>query len=86
MTGAPLALSPIGSDAENRRRRRELIRAHHPDLGGDPAVFIEVLRSLDEGVVPERYAQDVRFAKRRRWWLVAIRPRPFRRHRPTRVL
>jgi len=32
-------------DAE--RRRREFIRAHHPDRGGDPAVFAAGLRSFD---------------------------------------
>ena len=26
------------------------MRAHHPDLGGDPAVFIEVLQRLDGAV------------------------------------
>ena len=28
------------SDKERRRRQRALIRAHHPDRGGDPAEFI----------------------------------------------
>jgi hypothetical protein len=32
-------------DAE--RRRREFIRAHHPDRGGDPEVFVTGLRSFD---------------------------------------
>jgi hypothetical protein len=32
-------------DAE--RRRREFIRAHHPDRGGDPEVFAAGLRSFD---------------------------------------
>jgi hypothetical protein len=32
-------------DAE--RRRREFIRAHHPDRGGDPELFAAGLRSFD---------------------------------------
>lgn len=34
---------------EARRRRREFIRAHHPDRGGDPAFFIAGLQSFGEG-------------------------------------
>jgi hypothetical protein len=29
------------------RRRKEFIRAHHPDRGGDPDVFIAALRRFD---------------------------------------
>ena len=32
---------------EAQRRRRQFIRAHHPDRGGDPDAFIAGLRSLD---------------------------------------
>ena len=32
---------------EDQRRRRQFIRVHHPDLGGDPDAFIAGLRSLD---------------------------------------
>jgi hypothetical protein len=73
----------VGSDVERRRRRRELMRAHHPDLGGDPAVFIEVLQRLNEDV-GGRAATEVRFTKRRRWRLPDP-PRRFRRQRPKRV-
>lgn len=31
---------------EPERRRREFIRAHHPDRGGDPDVFMAGLRSF----------------------------------------
>ena len=75
-----------GSDEEHRRRRRELIRANHPDRGGDPAVFIEVLQSLDEDSVSGWPPTEVRFAKRRRRWRVPGPPRPFRRQRPKRVV
>ena len=39
-------------DAE--RRRREFIRAHHPDRGGDPEVFVAGLRSFDADREAER--------------------------------
>jgi hypothetical protein len=32
---------------ERCARRREFIRTHHPDRGGDPAVFIAGLADLD---------------------------------------
>ncbi len=32
---------------EAERRRRDFIRAHHPDRGGDPDVFVAGLRSFD---------------------------------------
>jgi hypothetical protein len=32
---------------ELRARRREFIRTHHPDRGGDPAAFIAGLADLD---------------------------------------
>lgn len=35
------------TEAELRARRRELVRRHHPDAGGDPDAFIEMLRALD---------------------------------------
>ena len=37
-------------DDEQRRRRarREFIRAHHPDNGGDPAAFAAGLAALDQ--------------------------------------
>jgi hypothetical protein len=40
---------PIGSDAPSarRRERREFIRAHHPDAGGDHDDFIRGLADFD---------------------------------------
>ena len=36
-------------DEQSRRRaRREFIRAHHPDRGGDPAAFAAGLAELDQ--------------------------------------
>ncbi len=34
-------------DDDEHMRRREFVRRHHPDRGGDPAVFIAGLRELD---------------------------------------
>jgi hypothetical protein len=35
-------------DEQSRRHaRREFIRAHHPDAGGDPAAFVTGLAALD---------------------------------------
>jgi hypothetical protein len=34
-------------DTGAKRRRREFIRAHHPDRGGDPEVFMAGLRRFD---------------------------------------
>jgi hypothetical protein len=32
---------------ESERRRRQFIRAHHPDRGGDAATFIAGMRAFD---------------------------------------
>ena len=34
-------------DEELRRARRAFVRSHHPDRGGDPAVFAAGLRDFD---------------------------------------
>lgn len=34
-------------DPAERRRRREFIRAHHPDIGGNPEVFQRGLHAFD---------------------------------------
>jgi hypothetical protein len=46
-----------GEDDQNRasdvgRRRREFIRAHHPDRGGDTESFIAGLRGFDTEQAP----------------------------------
>jgi hypothetical protein len=46
-----------GGDAGDRaadagQRRREFIRAHHPDRGGDAGTFIAGLRGFDDGPDP----------------------------------
>ena len=56
------------TEDEHRRRRRALIRAHHPDRGGDAAAFIQLLAHLDqERPLSESYP-EMRFIRRRRWW------------------
>ena len=32
---------------EERTARRAVIKAHHPDRGGDPALFVELLAAID---------------------------------------
>ena len=59
---------------DERRRRRALIRAHHPDRGGDPDEFVRLLQRFEEvgdglaGSYPE-----VMFAPRRRRWKRSVR-------------
>jgi len=37
----------MGEDEEQRARRREFIRSHHPDSGGDPVIFMAGLDRFD---------------------------------------
>jgi hypothetical protein len=37
----------MGKDEHQRARRREFIRSHHPDRGGDPAIFMAGLDRFD---------------------------------------
>ena len=81
---------PLEDGSEQRSRRRELIRAYHPDRGGDPAVFIEMLRSMGQDGVDGPAVTEIRFAKRhQRWrhqrWRLRRPRRPLRRHQPRRV-
>jgi hypothetical protein len=48
-------------DAEQSRRsvRREFIRAHHPDRGGDSAAFAAGLAELDQFAASSRPARVV---------------------------
>lgn len=40
------------ADKERRRQRRDYIRAHHPDRGGDPEQFVIGLAALDRSDLP----------------------------------
>ena len=49
-------MAGIGSEdgaEEAGRRRREFIRAHHPDRGGDAESFIAGLRAIEAEQAPE---------------------------------
>lgn len=72
------------TEAELRARRRELARRHHPDAGGDPDTFIEVMRVLDRRLTspdgrPRGGARTGRAARRRRQALRRWRTRLPRR-------
>ena len=52
---AKVAAIPLRNEAqarEIRHRRRDFIRAHHPDRGGDTDLFVSGLRALDAGLGP----------------------------------
>ena len=69
----------------HRRHLRALLRAHHPDLGGDPQVFVQILQDVDRVNASELRPLEVQFAKRRRAWIrTPLRLR--RRRRPRRVI
>ena len=58
---------------EAGRRRREFIRVHHPDRGGDPDVFVAGLRSFDSGAESSGREPLPRVVVvRRRAWLVRM--------------
>jgi hypothetical protein len=81
--------SPLPPD--ERRRRRALLRAHHPDLGGNPEEFIRVMGAMraDRSTSSSSPGDEVRFVRQPRglahiaaWY----RPRRHRRSGPPRVL
>lgn len=86
MSASPRVGEPDPS--EHRRAFRAFARAHHPDLGGDPAVFVAGLdawRGSDARRLP---AEEVVYFRHRHgpavvigWW----RDRRARRRRPPRV-
>jgi hypothetical protein len=68
---------------EPDRRRRKFIRAHHPDRGGDPDVFIAGLRRLEaesEQLGQEPLPRVVVVA--RRAWLIRLTTALARRVHP----
>lgn len=73
------------SGVAQRRQVRALMRAHHPDLGGDPRVFVQILQDVDRVNASERLPLEVRFTKRRRAW-IPTSLRLSRRRRPRRVV
>ncbi|NBH07936.1 hypothetical protein [Amycolatopsis sp. SID8362] len=73
---------PAREDPEGRAAFRAFVRAHHPDVGGDPAEFAAGLARFRESTADDRFDAPVTFARRRRG-LAALVSR-FRR-RPPRV-
>ncbi|TKV55985.1 hypothetical protein FDO65_21840 [Nakamurella flava] len=45
-------------DPDSGRARREFIRRHHPDVGGDPEAFVRGLAAFDPVVRPADVAGD----------------------------
>jgi hypothetical protein len=62
-------VTPLRTGQSPEARRREFIREHHPDHGGDPAAFIAGLRTLDAGQEPGRETLPPVVVVRRRAWL-----------------
>ena len=56
---AGIAATPLGGQVdEAERQRRDFIRAHHPDRGGDPDIFVAGLFIQHEaGTQPATAAQ-----------------------------
>jgi hypothetical protein len=78
-----------GRDAADRAAFRAFVRAHHPDVGGDPAEFAAGLARFraESGRVSEvdsRYDAPVSFVAHRRG-IAAVVARFRRRRRPPRV-
>lgn len=79
-------MMPVTPDPDARRRRRALLRAHHPDLGGDPEQFIRVMAGMPTGH-PAADSPEVRFVRRPRGLArIATWLRHRRRPRRPRVL
>ena len=66
---------------EIRRRRRDFIRAHHPDRGGDTDVFAAGLRAFDTGSEPDPGQPPKVVIIKRRPWLIRLIVVPARRVR-----
>jgi hypothetical protein len=69
-------------------RRRQFIREHHPDRGGDPAAFIAGLRSFTGEAGQDSPLPRVIVVRRRSWparLLSAVARRMRRGHRVPRV-
>ena len=76
-----------GRDIDAVRRRREFIRAHHPDRGGDPGFFAAGMRAFDAGHAPEPLPRVVIVRHRPRLMRLAAAVAKWLRHerKPPRV-
>lgn len=61
------------AERDRRARRREFIRTHHPDVGGDPMAFVTGLARFDFAPFHIPYRQSVRVVilPSRRWPVTA---------------
>jgi hypothetical protein len=57
---------------EIRRRRRDFIRAHHPDRGGDTEFFTAGLRAFDAGPEQDPGPLPTVVIIKRRPWLIRL--------------
>jgi hypothetical protein len=53
--------------SEIDRRRRQFVREHHPDLGGDPETFIAGMRAFEAEQAPGTPTATVVVIKRKKW-------------------
>lgn len=77
-------------EQQRRRQRRDYIRTHHPDVGGDPTEFIAGLARFDEPSSARRIRPAPRvFVVKNRPWpvtvIIQITTRIGRSRRPPRV-
>lgn len=62
-------MTPAAPGDQFARRRREIARRHHPDRGGDPAVFVAEMERLAREASPAPVAgAPVSIVARRRPW------------------
>jgi hypothetical protein len=69
---AATRLRADGQMDESGRRRRDFIRAHHPDRGGDPDIFVAGLRSFGTEHERSRQPRPRVVVVRRRPWLTRM--------------
>jgi hypothetical protein len=74
---------PRSLSADERRRRRAFVLAHHPDRGGDAETFVTGLAALQDNAGFGSHEGPTVYRRRRGLvgWLGLGRPRP-----PTRTL
>jgi NADH dehydrogenase FAD-containing subunit len=87
---AGIAATPLGGQVdEAERQRRDFIRAHHPDRGGDPDIFVAGLRSFsteqERSRQPRPRVVAVRHRARLTRMVIAVTRRLCHRKSPPRV-
>jgi hypothetical protein len=63
------------SDQDRRREFRRFVRTHHPDRGGDPAVFVAGLAAFRRGHHAAEPGPQGSYASRWPEWVAADDPR-----------